>query len=158
MDSRTLFHDSASMAPCTRVVLLMAAVAIEASIPYRKLPPKVQEHVRSRVQHMAIEERPTTAFDKELVAHNPAPSRVANHWKWRATRPVLNRLEIPRFALECDLVWAAYPTRDLSRIDIGDIVRLLRVYAGVSSLIDFVGQGGIEPLSGLIQINLPRIS
>lgn len=158
LDMRALFHASSNLSRTSRVILLMAATSLEPTIPFRKLPIKVQARVRERVQYMAVEQKASTLFDQELVDKNPAPRRVENHWKWRATRPALNRLEVPRFALECDLVWAAYPTRDLSRVDIGDLVKLLRVYSGVKSLIDFVGEAGIEALSGVIQMNIPRIS
>jgi len=158
MDSRAILHDNRHLSICARVVLLCAVTSLESHILFRKLPPVLQRHVEERMRSMALEERPLTLFDEEVVAQNPAPARVTNHWKWRATNPVMRRLRIPRFALECDLVWKAYPTRDLSRVDVSDIVYFLRAQAGVKNLIDFVAENGIEKLTGLIQTTMPRIS
>ena len=157
MNHRALVYNP-RLSPCARVVLLIAAESLEPHVPFRKLPPEVQRFVQSYLQRMAAEGGPQSLFGKELVAQNPAPERVRNTWKWRATRPVMNKLRIPRFALECELVRAAYPTRNLTRVDISDIVRYLRVQGHTDNLIAFVGEHGMEKLSGLIQATLSRIS
>jgi len=160
MDPRDLFHASGQqrLSGTTRALLLVAATSLESHILFRKLPPAVQTHVGRRVQRMALDGQAVTLFDTELVVQNPPPPEVTNPWKWRATRPVLRTLRVPRFALECDLVWVAYTTRDLSLVDVCDLVRTLRVYAGVDNLISFVGEKGVDALSAIIQNTLPRIS
>lgn len=143
------------LSACARVVLVSA---LTANIPFQKLPPLVQQHVAGRLSMMAAENAAQTLLDHAIISSNPVPDRVTNHLKYRNTNPVMKRLLIPKFPLECDLVWAACPGRDFTRIDVSDIVRLLRAYAGVNSLIDYVGVNGIASLTGVMQRVLTRIS
>ena len=150
-------HRYAALSSTTQAILLMAEES-SAVVAFRSLPYEVQKHVLERIDFMRSEENAITNFDKELVSLNPAPVGVSNHWAWRATSPISVTLKIPVSSLECDLVWAAYPTRDLSRVDVHSIALQLRAAGGASNLIEYVGQAGVAGLRTLISHTISRIS
>lgn len=129
-----------------------------AYILYSSLPRSVEEIVSNHLAYMAENEEAVTEFDRVLVEMNPAPGRVTNHFKWRATQPVRVNLKIPRFQLEMQLIRVAYPERKLDKIDLSDMVYHLRALTDCPSLIKYVGKEGIQDLREHIVNTYTRVS
>lgn len=137
---------------CAKAVLL--AARLDPTIRFSDLPENLQQHVTNHLAYMVTENRPVTLFDKLLVERNPAPKRTVNEFKWRATAPIKSNLLIPKFALECDIVWYATNKPNFSRAEVSQAVYHLRALGKISSLIDYVGDHGIAAVKQLIEDNL----
>ena len=138
--------------------VIFAAASTEAYVLYSRLPRVVKEQVNLYLADMAETQKAETEFERTLVEMNPAPDRVSNHYKWRATQPVRVRLKVPRFQLEMQLVRSAYPERKLDAVDLSDMVLHLRAVGDEQSVIDLVEQVGIEGLAALVKRTFPRVS
>lgn len=137
----------------------MVAAFAGFCIPFLELPVVLRNHVSDRLVGMVERGGAETEFEKALVELNPAPDRVANHFKWRVTQPVKIMLKVPKFALEMDLVRAAYTDapHPLTNSDLSGMVLQLRSMADVPTLIDLVRKGGLEALEGILRTIINRV-
>ncbi len=137
----------------------MAAMG-DTFVLFMALPPVLQEHVSRRLVDMAERGSALTEFDRMLVEINPAPSRTTNGFKWRTTQPVRQRLSVPTFYLEMDLIRSAcesWAPRPQTNSDMSGLVFQARISSSCESLLDFVAEKGMEALGELVRSLMSRI-